>query len=188
LDKLHEKGVPTVIITSIELNSIPPSFYAPKLKPSPYGYLHLLASHRNPETGIVTKRIMVSFPKLPASFTGTGDLLAALLLANLDKAQREEREKSGNGGGVNGVNSGKASSNVIASTLKIACERAIASMQGVLNETVKKYSLMSNNSSKDNNSTSNSQTLKCRELCIVQSQPHILNPTIEYTAEEITIS
>ncbi|XP_059471771.1 pyridoxal kinase [Neocloeon triangulifer] len=68
LDLLHAKGPRTVILSSTELGSD--------------DNLLALASYKNGEK---CTRISVNIPKLPAIFTGTGDLFAALFLAWMTK-------------------------------------------------------------------------------------------------------
>lgn len=75
-NKLHDAGPSKVVITSISIN----------------GDLRLIGSHQK-EKGQVPEQFKILIPKIPAYFTGTGDLMTALLLGwsnkhpdNLDKA------------------------------------------------------------------------------------------------------
>ncbi|KAI4388934.1 hypothetical protein MLD38_001220 [Melastoma candidum] len=75
-NKLHEAGPSKVVITSININ----------------GNLLLIGSHLK-EKGLAPEQFKILIPKIPAYFTGTGDLMTALLLGwsnkypdNLDKA------------------------------------------------------------------------------------------------------
>ncbi|KAF8030634.1 hypothetical protein BT93_E2925 [Corymbia citriodora subsp. variegata] len=75
-NKLHDAGPSKVVITSISIN----------------GNLLLIGSHQK-EKGQVPDQFKILIPKIPAYFTGTGDLMTALLLGwsnkhpdNLDKA------------------------------------------------------------------------------------------------------
>ncbi|XP_030461263.1 pyridoxal kinase isoform X2 [Syzygium oleosum] len=75
-NKLHDAGPSKVVITSINVN----------------GNLLLIGSHQK-EKGQVPEQFKILIPKIPAYFTGTGDLMTALLLGwsnkhpdNLDKA------------------------------------------------------------------------------------------------------
>ncbi|KAH0983555.1 hypothetical protein GBA52_010732 [Prunus armeniaca] len=73
---LHAAGPPMVVLTSININ----------------GNLFLIGSHQK-EKGLSPEQFKIVIPKIPAYFTGTGDLTTALLLGwsnkypdNLDKA------------------------------------------------------------------------------------------------------
>ncbi|CAB3373844.1 Hypothetical predicted protein [Cloeon dipterum] len=89
---LHAKGPKTVILSSTELGS--------------EDYLLALASYSD---GTKSTRISVEIPKLPAIFTGTGDLFAALILAWMTKSN---------------------------SDLKGSVEKTISTLQAVLKRTI----------------------------------------------------
>ncbi|XP_067945737.1 pyridoxal kinase-like isoform X2 [Watersipora subatra] len=89
---LHEKGPSTVVLSSRDLGD--------------HENLVMLASERQGDGSYTTFQQLI--PKVPTSFTGTGDLFAALLLAWLEKAPLQE-----------------------------ACQRVIATMQHVLWRTLK---------------------------------------------------
>jgi pyridoxal/pyridoxine/pyridoxamine kinase len=80
LDKLHSFGVKTIIITSIDFSNIQ-NFNKSESRAyessSNSSHLHLVAST------IQGERFSISFPRFSASFTGTGDFFASLLLAHL---------------------------------------------------------------------------------------------------------
>lgn len=95
-DQLHHRGVATVVITSFHPEGVE-------------DHMLLLASTRMPQDDGLPSRLRLRIPRSAAYFTGTGDLLTALLLAELDKQPR----------------------NLIA-----AVEGAIASLQGVLQATI----------------------------------------------------
>lgn len=63
--KLHRLGIETIILTSSEIKGQPDALYA---------------STRDPTTGL-NVLYRATFVKVPAHFTGTGDLIAALLVA-----------------------------------------------------------------------------------------------------------
>lgn len=69
---LHDQGVATVVITSIRLSDL-------------QGELLLIASTQISQQPGCSSSIQATIPLLDAYFTGTGDLMAALLLANLYK-------------------------------------------------------------------------------------------------------
>lgn len=69
-DLLHAKGPATVIITSAEFPG-----------PENEGVIVLIASTKVPQEAGLPQRFRLRMPKLPMYFTGTGDLVAALLLA-----------------------------------------------------------------------------------------------------------
>jgi len=68
MEKLHDMGVKTVVLSSSELKD--------------GDYLVLLASSGDASN---RKRIRLEFPKINAKFTGTGDLFTCLILAWLSK-------------------------------------------------------------------------------------------------------
>lgn len=68
-EALHDRGVHTVVVTSSSCASA--------------ADIVLLASTRQPQEDGCPSRFSVSVPRLDAYFTGTGDLLAALLLARV---------------------------------------------------------------------------------------------------------
>jgi len=93
MELLHSKGAQTVVLTSTELGSD--------------GLLICLGSSIK---GGERTAIRLEIPKFPATFTGTGDLFAALLLAWMYKTNNN---------------------------LQVACERTVATMQDVLARTYK---------------------------------------------------
>ncbi|XP_027079374.1 pyridoxal kinase isoform X1 [Coffea eugenioides] len=75
-NRLHTAGPPKVVITSMNMD----------------GNLILIGSHRK-EKALPPEQFKIAIPKIPAYFTGTGDLMTALLLGwsnrypdNLEKA------------------------------------------------------------------------------------------------------
>ncbi|CAL1278557.1 unnamed protein product [Larinioides sclopetarius] len=92
MEAFHQKGVKTVILSSVELETSEE--------------LHLFGSSilKNSKS-----LVSMDIPKFPASFTGTGDLFSALLLAWMAKTDGD---------------------------LKVSCENAINSLQCVLKRTL----------------------------------------------------
>lgn len=90
--------------------------------------------------------LKLDIPQIPASFTGTGDLFAALFLAHT----------------------------YLQNDIKTATEKAINSLQGVLQETFKSYQEHKNEVG---------QFAKKMELRLIQSKRHIENPEINLYAE-----
>lgn len=73
-EQLHSQGVHTVVITSMQLDDADAAS----------SVITLLASRRRATAAdgtAVPTRFRIDIPKIPSSFTGTGDLTAALLLA-----------------------------------------------------------------------------------------------------------
>ena len=139
LQKLHELGAKNVIITSTELHD----------KDSQR--LYLLASIENDKDGNESKKpFMIDFPKRTQAFTGTGDLLAALVLGYLG-ARHPLRD-----------------------VVKEVTEKATSVMQAVLEETLRvapirleRFSAMKSDVAKER---------KALELCIIQCKSVIENP------------
>ena len=76
VDNLHELGIPCVVITSLSFPQEPDMITTlASLVHSSGGAQECGVGDRNVE------RVKISFRKLPQSFTGTGDLIAALLLS-----------------------------------------------------------------------------------------------------------
>jgi len=94
IDKLHQVGPKVVIITSFEFGD--------------RSFVSLLGSIRN-DDGKTSRRFKMQVPRFDRSFTGTGDLFAALLLAWYS----------------------------IDGDVVRACEKAVNSLQAVLSKTVK---------------------------------------------------
>ncbi|GBN90334.1 Pyridoxal kinase [Araneus ventricosus] len=92
MDAFHQKGVKTVILSSVQLQTSE--------------NLHLFGSSilKNSKS-----LVSMDIPKLPASFTGTGDLFSALLLAWMANTDGD---------------------------LKVSCENAVNSLQCVLKRTL----------------------------------------------------
>ncbi|KAJ3110412.1 hypothetical protein HDU96_006631 [Phlyctochytrium bullatum] len=153
LDAIHALGAKTAIITSAILSDRQPTS---NLDPSSTGTMHMIASTHatSPPT-----RFLIAFPRIRALFTGTGDLLSALLLANLG------------GGAVTD-----------AASFRAACERAVASMQGVLAATVAFYEEAANGEGE----ADLGKVMKCRELLVVQSRDCIESPELgKFKAEDV---
>ncbi|XP_043229882.1 pyridoxal kinase-like [Amphibalanus amphitrite] len=93
MDQLHEAGARTVVLSSTDLGS--------------EETLVGLASIKDNDT---SRRIRINIPRLPASFTGTGDLFAACLLAWMHKTNGD---------------------------LKTSCQKTVATLQDVLKRTLK---------------------------------------------------
>ncbi|KAJ3328115.1 hypothetical protein HDU76_010564 [Blyttiomyces sp. JEL0837] len=182
-DKLHSLGVPTVIITSAELTD--------RKHQTPH--LHLLASQIQPSSSSSNtntnsshaSRLLISFPRLAASFTGTGDLLASLLLAHMHDAKAELINS--NSTTTTNSTTSQSPSNLNFLALKLACERAVASMQGVLLETMKSYQV--SHSEIENDAAARggaiAMEMRCRELKLIQSKKIIENPVITFRAIDI---
>ena len=92
IDVLHSKGCPIVVLSSTEL-----------------GTEQSLLAIASKKVGSNSEKVTIKIPKLPASFTGTGDLFAALLLAWMHKTN---------------------------SQLKVSLERTVSSLQAVLKRTL----------------------------------------------------
>eukprot|EP00039_Didymoeca_costata_P016929 m.308206 g.308206 ORF g.308206 m.308206 type:complete len:300 (+) comp16472_c0_seq33:205-1104(+) len=69
LPKFHEKGVNTVVLTSLNYSHL--------------DHIDIVASHSISENN--TRKVGLTVPKVSGAYTGTGDLFAALLLAHLYK-------------------------------------------------------------------------------------------------------
>ncbi|KAJ3134374.1 hypothetical protein HK100_003634 [Physocladia obscura] len=151
LARLHRLGPPCVVITSVDLD--PAS-----------ARLSLFASHAPSRS-----MFKIDFPRLNGSFTGTGDLFAAVLIARVSSASL-----AGISGGID------------PSAFKSACEFAVATMHHVLTETIETNNLHSN-SSTDVKSVSSPADTKYRELSLVESKHWIESPTLQFFATDFSL-
>ena len=154
-------------------------------------FLYLIASYRDiSNTSSTPNRVLfIPFRQLPATFTGTGDLLAALLLSHLTDAISFSEKKSGRG--IHIDNQG----------LETACVRALGSMQAVLNKTVERTMVSSleatlseigNMAGSDGTHSTTldegkSKIVKCKELSIIQSKEWIENPPLSLEFESFWV-
>ncbi|KAI9594520.1 protein F57C9.1, isoform c [Syncephalis fuscata] len=111
LNELHDIGPRYIVISSAELEN------------APSNTMYLFGSERQSDTGKCV-RFKIGFPKLNGSFTGTGDLFAALLLARLDEISREATSTN---------NDGSRHDN---NTLARACQIVLGSMTRILTHTL----------------------------------------------------
>ena len=160
IEKLHDMGVKVVVLSSTDSNVNPDES---KLK--------CLASRRvvksittavnesSSDNKFEYERYKIEFPKLPLPFVGSGDLFTALLTAWLTR--------SGNNDWPYNMN------------IPLALEKTIATMQAVLNRTLKHYELSTMNSG------SKLQKAAAKELKLIQSRDEILNPKTIYNAERV---
>ncbi|KAJ3025513.1 UNVERIFIED_CONTAM: hypothetical protein HDU68_007072 [Siphonaria sp. JEL0065] len=143
LKRLHALGPTSVVITSVDLDEAFPT-------------LTLFCSH-SPSKQVYS----IEFPKLKGSFTGTGDLFAALLLARL-------------GSDTLGLK-------IDVDHLVSACELAVSTLHHVLNETVDWMKLKGvyNEGSSGERGDDN---VKFRELRLIESKKWIESPTVLFKA------
>ncbi|XP_064473324.1 pyridoxal kinase-like [Ornithodoros turicata] len=133
MEDLHKKGVPIVILTS---------FHTPgEAKPKE---IILYGSSRK---GGVRTAVKVEIPALEAKFTGTGDLLAACILAWITRTNN----------------------------LKEALEKAVATVQGVIQRTFK-YASEKEKDKEGKEGEDGLLPTHTLELRLVQSKEHIENP------------
>ncbi|KAI8814727.1 pyridoxal kinase-like protein, partial [Cladochytrium replicatum] len=178
LDILHSKGVPVIVITSTELDELsvsPQSSGIPDHLIS--GALHLIASVRTTDLTSPPKssqlRFRISFPKLKAGFTGTGDLFSALTLARLQSqwdAAPDEWE----------ADTDRA---LEASVVARACELAVASMQAVLARTMNAF-VGAGHVLDDAPTETKERSLRMAdmELNLVEGKREIESPVVEHKA------
>ncbi|ORX80637.1 pyridoxal kinase-like protein [Basidiobolus meristosporus CBS 931.73] len=143
LDRLHDLGIEHVVITSCQLSD------------TPKDTLILYGSQRR---GSKVNQFSLQFPQLDGYFTGTGDVLAALILAHLQKESEQAVEES----------------------LTVACEKGIATMIDILARTVeeqKKYGITSK-------PTTATNVRRC-ELRLIQSKGSIEHPKVRVRATKL---
>lgn len=74
MDILHDKGAKTIVLSSTDLGS----------ESVMVAYGSCFDGHTGEKS-----RVKIEFPKLPATFTGTGDLFAASLLIWMTKTNKD---------------------------------------------------------------------------------------------------
>jgi pyridoxine kinase len=152
INALHDLGVEKVVITSAEF----PHSSTNEGSDEPES-LVLVGSHRPRDTASSTPPsppFTIQFPKVPARFTGTGDLFASLILAF----------ESLYG-------------------FRNACERATSVMQRVIRRTLEFHNLPLTGNEKRGNM--DLETIRQRELRLVQSRDIFMQAPLDYTAQDI---
>ncbi|XP_044740537.1 pyridoxal kinase [Chrysoperla carnea] len=124
IDEFHVKGVKTVAISSTNLGT--DEYFLGLCSSVIYGK---------------PTKVTIKIKKLPANFTGTGDVFAALFLAWMYKTENN---------------------------LKVTLENTIATLQGVLRNTLQ---------------MNTDKTIKSLELRLISSKNVIENPTVEILGE-----
>lgn len=99
-----------------------------------------------------SSQFQIQIPRLDAHYTGTGDLMTALLLAHIDEEPRN---------------------------LVSAVEKAVASVQGVLQTTMDSAGASAPPSDKS------AAAARSRELHLIQAQHAILQPDIKYRVQDV---
>jgi pyridoxine kinase len=140
----HSHGIPNVVITSSNIDEKE----------------GLMKTYASSKINGVTKTFQVQFPSISASFIGTGDAFASLLLAYYHHESK---------------NSNTDSSTDCA--LSRSIEKVIATMQAILQTTLE-YSKVS----KVTDSHPNAQLVK-HDLKLIQSKKHIENPIVIHKAQ-----
>lgn len=123
---------------------------------SSHGHIVLVASTKVPQADGSPATFRLKIPKLPGYFTGTGDLLAALLLARI-----HERP----------------------SHLASAVELAVAGLQGVLAATAAAAGLTALAAGADDRSA---EVFKAKELRLIQAQGALLKPAVTIKAQALS--
>lgn len=169
LSALHDYGARFVTITSSSLEN------PPGAGPGEPETLHLFGSYRARRsdaasdldgTGGKEHRFLIRCPKLPAYFTGTGDLFAALLLAHLH-FQLSGRHITGR------------SDDEVGAAFRRACEIAVTVIQGVLKRTMDYYLAVG-----DKGNINEDIKVKCTELRLIQCRDILATSAVEYNAED----
>lgn len=134
IGKLHEKGVPNVVVTSIRLPPTTASTPVPGEGGEGKSSQAKLSIIGSTATSNGTPRLFrISVPALAVFFSGTGDMFAALLVARLKQAAKEH--------GVLDTLSWRSEDEVKGPELPLAeaTEKVLASMGAVLKDTARHY-------------------------------------------------
>ncbi|KAJ3396893.1 hypothetical protein HDU92_001466 [Lobulomyces angularis] len=152
LDVLHKFKARTIIITSALLEEFQQNLDGKNDIPQD---LCLIGSHQN-STGEVFQ-FSVRFPKIEGSFTGTGDLFASLLLANIKEVIIKD--------------------DFLIEYLMDACVKCLSSMHLTLQKTKNSYL--------EKKLQGDREDMACRELALIQCKSEIENPPILFKALRI---
>lgn len=150
LSKLHDYGARFVTVTSSSLKGQDDG-----------DHLSLLGSYRHKDGSASDQRFIIQCPKLPAYFTGTGDLFAALVLAHLG---RQLPQKSTKGE---------------AQAFRKACEIAVSVIQAVLKRTMDYYI-----ETGDKGNMSEDLKVKCTELRLIQSKDLLQSEAVTFQSKD----
>ncbi|KAJ3062483.1 hypothetical protein HK102_008749, partial [Quaeritorhiza haematococci] len=179
LSAIHDLGVPNVVITSSDL--IDDEAKQNSSTPSGPGQLHLFASQRYPTSNnSIQQTLTISFPKLPGIFTGTGDLFASVLLAQL--ATWKPENSNGSSNGSKGENTKR---HISFDQLQWACERAVGTLQGVLQQTLETYRAKQRHADGGVEKGEGATFMRCHELSIIQCKKLIEEPPVLYQARAL---
>ncbi|UZJ57524.1 hypothetical protein CBS101457_006844 [Exobasidium rhododendri] len=165
LTRLHERGTPNVIITSLNL----PESDLKKIGATEEGAMVLVGSTRD------SKPWFISFPEFKGYYVGVGDLFSALLLGRYDAtatAVHSSNDKT-----------------TVDTPLSIAAEKAIAGVQGVLRNTAAAIEVTP--PMPDNIRDPGQQRveqMRRRELRLIQSRQEIEVPRMDYRAQWLPFS
>ena len=203
LDRLHARGVPHVILTSMPAADDPHTLILYGSSMSGVGVgngvVHGVHDNDNNNTndnnnnhhpGKRLDRFRIRLPKLEGKFTGTGDLFASLIVARSPRVRSEgEGDQKGDGD--------KADTTTTTTTtdprwLRDACEQAIATMQAVLQRTLRQQQQVlrqqqQQQSPEDGLSAPAALRMRSMELRIVQSKRDIEQPPMDVGLRAETI-
>lgn len=173
LTSLHDQGAANVIITSVELPEpellkmgATPALSGPDSSSS----MVLVGSTRLPQSSSL-RPWFIQFPEIKGYFSGVGDLFAALLIGRFQPGQEQANDTSQT------------------PPIAKAAEQAIASVQAVL------YRTLATTQSLGPEATSHSgdaaqqrvDTMRSRELRIIQSRHDIESPQVTHRAKLIPL-
>jgi pyridoxine kinase len=147
IDQLHERGVTYVVLTSFAHES-------------ESAFLSLVGSqkHFNEATA---RRFEIQFPRLSGYFTGTGDLLSALLLAWF---------------------------HICNDNFQLACEKALATVQAIIQRTSQEREReLGLNAESSLQEQHTSIYMRATELKLLESKRDIEQPVILYQAKPLII-
>lgn len=160
LQRLHEKGTPNVIITSVNL----PQSELEALGFTSNGDMIQVGSTKGSQPWFI------SFPEYKGYYVGVGDLFAALLIGRYDGQAKQDSSLQ----------------SAVKTPLAIAAEKAIAGVQGVLRNTA---AAIDATPDIPNDITDDAQVkvevMRRRELRIIQSRKAIETPDINYRARHL---
>lgn len=172
LSSLHDQGASNVIITSVELpdSELTAIGATPSSEPS----MVLVGSTRLSGSSGSLRPWFIQFPEIKGYFSGVGDLFAALLIG---------RFQPSDGAAASPAPTDEHQLTPIAQ----AAEQAIASVQAVLHRTLQTTQSLDDESSSSASNADESQrkvdTMRKRELRIIQSRKDIEFPEVKHHAK-----
>lgn len=173
LQAIHQRGVPHVVITSVDLKEADLNLMGTSSK---NGTMVLVGSSNEGEQ----RPWLIQSPEVEGYFSGVGDLFSALLVG---------RFQTGEGNRNSSAPEGPPEEGRPSTDLSRAAEKAVAGLQGVLSNTSTAIAASAALPTDEERKAANIddaqfrvETMRRRELRVVQSRHAIETPDVRYKA------